>query len=198
VTLTTAASSGGARVSLSSSDIDVAKVPGSVMVAEGATQASFTVDTSSVAEPTPVTISASYAGVTVRATLTVTGPPLVPAFTVQSPAKGTGACVFGPKTDEADCGLDGSKSRGLIDLWVWTYTIGNNRLSHTSREAQSRLNIATKCAFFDGGRGGDGPGGGKYVQMNIELQVQDRAGTRSGVTSQPVRFYPNHLCGFNY
>jgi len=141
---------------------------------------------------------ASYGGLTMRATLTVTGPPLVPVFTVRSALKGNGACVFGPTTEDADCQLDGTGSKGFIDLWVWSYTIGNNRLTHTSREAQSRLKLATKCAFFEGGRGGDDPDGGRYVQMNIELQVQDRAGTRSGVTSQPVRFYPNHLCGFSY
>jgi len=133
-----------------------------------------------------------------RASLTVTGPPLVPVFTVRSALKGYGACVFGPTTEDADCQLDASGSKGFIDLYVWSYTIGTNRLTHTSREAESRLKIATKCAFFEGGRGGDDPGGGRYVQMNIELQVQDRAGSRSGVASQPVRFYPNHLCGFSY
>jgi hypothetical protein len=183
---------------LSSSNTAVAKVPSAVTVAEGATQASFSIDTSSVAEPSPVTILASYAGVTMRASLTVTGPALVPVFTVRSAVKGNGACVFGPSTEEADCQLDGRGSKGFIDLWVWSYTIGNNRLTHTSREAESRLKIATKCAFFEGGRGGDDADGGRYVQMNIELQVQDRAGIRSGVASQPVRFYPNHLCGFSY
>jgi hypothetical protein len=133
-----------------------------------------------------------------RASLTVTGPPLVPVYTVRSALKGNGACVFGPTTEDADCQLDASGSKGFIDLYVWSYTIGNNRLTHTSREAESRLKIATKCGFFEGGRGGDDPGGGRYVQMNIELQVQDRAGGRSGVASQPVRFYPNHLCGFSY
>jgi len=133
-----------------------------------------------------------------RASLTVTGPPLVPVYTVRSALKGNGACVFGPTTEDADCQLDASGSKGFIDLYVWSYTIGNNRLTHTSREAESRLKIATKCAFFEGGRGGDDPGGGRYVQMNIELQVQDRAGGRSAVASQPVRFYPNHLCGFSY
>jgi hypothetical protein len=115
-----------------------------------------------------------------------------------SPVKGAGACVFGPQTHEADCRLDATRSKGLVDLWVWSYSIGNNRLSHTSREAESRLDITSKCAFFNGGRGGDDPDGGRYVQMTIELQVQDRAGTRSRVVSQPVRFYPNRLCGFSY
>jgi hypothetical protein len=112
--------------------------------------------------------------------------------------KGSDACLFGPKTDEADCRLDGRPSRGLVDLWIWTYRIENNQLSHTSHEGESRLKIASKCAFFDGGRGGDDPDGGRFVHMTIELQVQDRSGARSAPISRAVRLYPNQLCGFRY
>src|SRR5205807_400960 len=46
-------------------------VPASVPVAAGASSATFTVSTSAVTASTPVTISASYAGVTKTASLTV-------------------------------------------------------------------------------------------------------------------------------
>jgi hypothetical protein len=77
-TLTSAAPSGGAVVTLSSSNTSVATVPASVTVAAGATSATFTVGTVSVAASTPATISGAYGGVTRTATLTVT-PPAAPA-----------------------------------------------------------------------------------------------------------------------
>jgi len=71
VTLTGTAPAGGVSVALSSSDTTVATVPASVTVPAGATSATFTVSTISVASATPVTISASAGGVTQTATLAV-------------------------------------------------------------------------------------------------------------------------------
>jgi hypothetical protein len=78
VTLTSAAPSGGAIVTLSSSNTSVATVPASVTVAAGATSVTFTVSTVSVSASTPATISGAYGGVTRSATLTV-APPAAPA-----------------------------------------------------------------------------------------------------------------------
>ena len=72
VTLTGGAPSGGAVVSLSSSS-SVATVPASVTVAAGATTATFSIGTISVAANQTPTISASFGGVTKSATLNVTG-----------------------------------------------------------------------------------------------------------------------------
>ncbi len=71
VTLSGPAPSGGAQVTLSSTNTAVASVPSSVTVAPGATSASFTVSTSAVAASTTITISASYGGATRSASLTV-------------------------------------------------------------------------------------------------------------------------------
>jgi hypothetical protein len=70
VTLTAAAPTGGAVVSLSD-DSPSAATPASVTVPAGATGADFTITTMSVTASTPVTISAVFAGVTRTATLTV-------------------------------------------------------------------------------------------------------------------------------
>jgi len=72
VTLSGAAPSGGAQVTLSSSNTAVARVPSSVTVAAGATSATFTVSTSAVAASTTVTISATYSGAAKSASLTIT------------------------------------------------------------------------------------------------------------------------------
>lgn len=72
VTLSAAAPSGGAVVSISSGNTSLATVPTSITIPAGATSASFTVSTKSVNSDATVTISASYAGATTSATLTIT------------------------------------------------------------------------------------------------------------------------------
>ena len=77
LTLSRPAPSGGALVSLTSSNPAAVSVPASVNIGAGATSASFTASTSIVTAPTKVTVRASYAGVTYPSTLTVM-PPLPP------------------------------------------------------------------------------------------------------------------------
>ena len=81
VTLSGPAPAGGAQVALSGNNTAAARVPSSVIVPAGATSATFTVSTSSVAASTTATISASYGGVSKSATLTVTpAPPPAPSL----------------------------------------------------------------------------------------------------------------------
>jgi hypothetical protein len=70
--LNTVAPPGGITVSLSSSNPALAAVPPSVTITPGTTnRPDFPITTAGVAAPTPVTISASYSGVTKTAVLTV-------------------------------------------------------------------------------------------------------------------------------
>ncbi|MEO7762223.1 MAG: hypothetical protein ABIS68_09975 [Casimicrobiaceae bacterium] len=71
VTLTAAAPTGGAAVSLSSSNTTLATVPASVVVAQSGTTATFTVATKAQKRNGSVTVSASYAGVVSTAALSV-------------------------------------------------------------------------------------------------------------------------------
>jgi hypothetical protein len=198
VTLTAGAPDSGALVTLSSSNSSAAKVPATVMVASGAVDARFIVEAATVGVSTPVTISASYAGVTRSASLTIRPPVVSAAFTVTSPTRGRGACVLGPSTGAADCVLDGSTSEGPVAQWVWSYRTAGSPIGHSATEANSTMNLATRCRFFDEGRGGTDQNGDRYVQMEIEMYVMDREGTRSASVRQPVRMYPNRLCGFSY
>jgi hypothetical protein len=75
VTLTAGAPSGGAVVSLTSSNGAVASTPSSVTIAAGATSATFPVTTTAVTSNTSVTLTAAYGGASRSATLTVTPPP---------------------------------------------------------------------------------------------------------------------------
>jgi hypothetical protein len=82
VALSGPAPSGGAQITLSSSNPGVASLPSSVTIAAGSASSTFTVSTSLVLSSTNVTISASYNGTTKQATLTVNPvlqpPPLPP------------------------------------------------------------------------------------------------------------------------
>jgi len=71
VKLSSPAPSGGAVVTLTSSNTAVATVPASVIVASGQTTATFMVTTNTVTSSTYLTISAGYAGKTRTAKLTV-------------------------------------------------------------------------------------------------------------------------------
>jgi Subtilase family len=75
VALSAPAPSGGAVVSLSSSDRALAALPAAVTIAAGATGASFAVTTSAVTASRAVSISATYAGVTQTGSLMVTAAP---------------------------------------------------------------------------------------------------------------------------
>ncbi|HEY6359829.1 MAG TPA: hypothetical protein VIX63_01930 [Vicinamibacterales bacterium] len=96
------------------------------------------------------------------------------------------------------CADGGASSIGPVERWSWRYWTVNTPLSHMATVANSTMNLATRCAFFDGARGGDGPNGDRYIQMEIELVVLDREGNRSAAVRKPVKMYPNRLCGFNY
>ncbi len=87
VTLSGAAPSGGAAVSLSENS-SATTVPASITVPAGATSANFTVTTASVTATTSATISAVFGGVTRTAALTVNPPaqPTPVAPTLVAPA----------------------------------------------------------------------------------------------------------------
>ena len=92
VTLTAGAPTGGAVVTLTSSNPAAADAPASVTVAAGATSATFSVTTTAVSANTSVTLSAAYSGVSRGATLTVTPvpPPASLSTLGLSPASVTG------------------------------------------------------------------------------------------------------------
>jgi hypothetical protein len=198
VTLTSLAPVGGVVVALSSTNPNVARVPTTVTVVAGASSATFAVLTSTVEATAGATIAASYAGVTREAALTVRPPTLTAAFTVRSPGRGVDACVLGREADEIDCDTDGTSSRGFLQRWHWRYWAGTSPLGHTTTEGLSKPRLTTGCRFLEGSRGGDNPDGSQYIQMTIELVVEDRTGARSAPVTRAVKLYPSRLCGFNY
>ena len=106
VTLDGDAPAGGVVVALSSSDPAVASVPSSITVAGGECSESFTIQTSSVATATAVTISASWGGTVSRAFTVWLGP----AYTIE--ALGTLAGAESVARAVNDAGLVTGSSRG--------------------------------------------------------------------------------------
>ncbi|MEA3214838.1 MAG: hypothetical protein QOJ19_994 [Acidimicrobiia bacterium] len=95
VTLSGGAPAAGATVSLASSNPAVASVPADVTVGAGSTAWGFTVTTASVSSTTPVTITATYNGVSRTAAVTVTAaapppPPPPPPQNVTVTVSATG------------------------------------------------------------------------------------------------------------
>ena len=91
VSLSVAAPTGGAVIALGSDPGNVATVPTSVTVPEGATSADFTVSTSPVTGAIEATIWGLYGGASASAVLTVTAPSLT-SFTL-NPALVTGGAA---------------------------------------------------------------------------------------------------------
>ncbi len=128
VTLSGAAPSGGAVVTLSSSNTSAARTPSSVMVAAGATSATFTVSTSAVAASTTVSISGTYGGVTRAASLTVVPapppPPTLASLTLDP------ANVFGGQSSTGTVTLSGPAPAGGAQV-----LLSSNNYNGTTRTA---------------------------------------------------------------
>ncbi|HKC57153.1 MAG TPA: hypothetical protein VKC35_13555, partial [Vicinamibacterales bacterium] len=196
VTLAAAAPDGGALVVLRSDNPTVAKVPAAVTVSPGSRNATFLVETSTVVVPTNVTITASYGGTSMTATLTVKPPALVASFAVRSRTRGLGACGVDSSTLDLDCVFDASASQGFIGTYLWTHTMGPTTQRQTAAAPNAVVSPqGASCALYQQGTGGDDSNGDRYLRMEVTLQVRDGAGVVSDVVRQPVRVYPNRQCG---
>jgi hypothetical protein len=111
VTLSGPAPSGGALVTLSSSNTAATRVPSSVTVPAGATNATFTVSTSAVTASTAVTISAAYGGVTRTASITVAPAP-PPAVTLSSLTLSPTSVIGGTQSSTGTVTLSGPAPSG--------------------------------------------------------------------------------------
>jgi hypothetical protein len=126
-------------------------------------------------------------------------PALTAVYSVTSPQKGADACVLGPESDEMDCVLDAKGSTGFIDRWTWRYwTVEGSPLGHTTTDPQTKPSLTNRCTFFQNSGTAIDAQGNRYIQMTIELVVQDRLGTRSNPVQRAIRMYPNRLCGYSY
>jgi hypothetical protein len=150
-TLSAAAPSGGAVVTLSSSNTGAATVPPSVTVAAGATSATFAAATSGVSASTGVTIAATLNGVTKSATLTVTPPasqpppPQTATLTVTASGRGGERVLSSPSGISVATGSTGS---GTFAVGTSVrLTVSNGRDAIWSGACSSGGNKTSSCTF---------------------------------------------------
>jgi hypothetical protein len=109
VTLSGPAPSGGAQVTLSSSNTAAARVPSSVTVAAGVTSATFAVSTSAVGSSTSVGISGTYGGTSQTASLTVMP---IPSSTLSSLTLNPSSVIGGAQFSTGTVTLSGPAPTG--------------------------------------------------------------------------------------
>ena len=192
VTLSAPAPPGGATVSLESSNLDIVKVPSSVVVAAGQIRNTFVVASTTIRFPTPATIEARYAGVGLKATITVGPPELTAVFSVTSDSRGADICVIvatGAGGTRMDCVLDAKESRGFPSRYRWTMRNGDKSVSWQSSDSNTRP--AVDCSVLDGGTLSNGS-----FQIVFELIVTNEEVGQSGITSKSAQFFPEGRCSY--
>jgi hypothetical protein len=163
-----------------------------ISVAAGETTNSFSIDTSTVRDPTTVRISARYESVTMTAELTVLPPPLEAQFRVVSALRGDDACVIVTAAGGMDCVFDASRSTGFPSVYRWTLTVAGKDLTLNMPEGSATFVPATDCNFLSGGNiSSDGE-----VAMLVVLRVEDRQGNVSSGVQRIIDLVPNGMCGY--
>jgi hypothetical protein len=146
VTLTAAAPTGGAAISLSSSS-GAATVPGSVTIPAGATSVAFQISTAIVTTSTAVTISGAYNGVTRSATLTVAPqtPTTTATLTVTATGRSGERITSSPAGINVSVGSTGSAS--FATGTSITLSVSNGREAIWSGACSSGGNKRRTCTF---------------------------------------------------
>ena len=188
VRLTAAAPSGGATVTLSSNNTDVARVASNVTVPAGSTSTTVNIDVTTVETNTTVTITGVYSGVTRTGQFVVTPTPVEARFVLTSQSKGVNACVVDEPDGHLDCEFDASGSFGSIAQYLWRLTIAEDNFDQNKSEAKTSL--SPPCSFLlKGTKDSDGA-----VAMTVELRVLGRNGTTSATVSRAAKLYRGDFC----
>jgi hypothetical protein len=144
-TLASPAGSGGAVVTLTSSNTSAATVPASVTVAAGATSATFTVSAAPVTAAASATISGVSGGVTRSAVLTVTPPAQTATLTVTATGKSGNTVSSSPAGISVAVGS--SKSAPFTTGTAITLSVSNGRDAIWSGGCSSGGNKTKTCTF---------------------------------------------------
>jgi hypothetical protein len=146
-TLNTAAPSGGAVVTLTSSNPAAGTAPASVTVPAGATSATFGITTSAVTSSTSVTITGAYGGASRSATLTVNPPAATGSSTLTVTASGRSGerITSSPAGISVSVGSTGTAS--FANGTSITLSVSNGREAVWSGACSSGGNKSKTCTF---------------------------------------------------
>jgi hypothetical protein len=195
VTLTGAAEVGGALVALSSTD--PATVPSAVIVPHGVQSAAFEVSTRAVDGTTAATVTATYAGVSRSATLSImaVAPPAVAiAHFGVSGTSGSDTCVLADNGNSLNCTFDGSTSTapGTIVAWNWSYSVATTMVHTTSGPVLTMP--AANCGLLPAP---PLPLGATSFPLTVRLTIRDSLGNVSAErVNTGARILPHGMCGF--
>jgi hypothetical protein len=167
VFLSGAAPSGGAVVTLSTSNAGAAQVPGTVTVPAGQSSRSFTITTSTVSANTPVTITGIYGGLSRSATITVLA---------GSSTSNTG--LLSPGANAADSGGDGNgfqggAANGHGDDTASAIDTDSGTTSSTSCTSSGR----DKHRFFDYGIALPSGATVRGIEVRLDARVDSTSGS---------------------
>jgi hypothetical protein len=189
--LSSAAPAGGALVTLSAED--PATVPATVLVAAGSATLKFAVTTHSVHSASQARITATYAGASVSATLTVTPPAAAIASFGVTGATETDTCALTSGGAALDCTFNGSTSTapGTITAWDWTYGAASTRSQTTS--GPMLTNPPFSCNLLPSAP----TPAGASLSMTVKLVVHDSLGNVSAESVHTdIRLLPQGACGY--
>jgi hypothetical protein len=195
VTLASPAPSSGVVVALSGND--PVTVPASVTVPGGSSTATFTVSTRAVAGTIPASITATYAGKSVSASVAVT-PIVITTADANFGVSGTSlsdTCRLINSGANMECTFDGSTSvaPGTIIAWNWSYTVGVTTITQTTTGPILSMPGAS-CGFVPAP---PIPAGTTSFPLTVRLTIQDNLGNVSApAVDSGARLLPEGSCGF--
>jgi hypothetical protein len=142
----------------------------------------------------PATITGSYGGAQVTATLSVTRPTVATAsFGVTGPSL-TDTCELSNGGNTLNCTFNGSTSTapGRIVAWDWSWGVATTLTQTTTGPELTQADV--NCSLLPPP---PFPPGEPWFTMTVTLKIHDELGNVSAeATNRGVRLLPHGNCGF--
>ena len=138
-----------------------------------------------------------YQNIGINQILRVTVAPPVARFTVTG-NRGENACTINSgelDTASSICRADATASSGNIVYWRYTYSFGSATDVYIATDKMAAVDPPSGCSFL-AGRSTSSDDVGTYIQMGVELVVEDRDGARSSPASKTIKVYTNGSCSY--
>lgn len=94
---------------------------------------------------------------------------------------------------QLDCRLDARASEGRLIKYYWELEVREKIRNERTEVTYSEID--TTCKFVEDATSST-DSNGKYVNMSVRLEVEDRDGTRSNPVTRTIKLYTSGNCGF--
>jgi len=194
VTLNGPAPNGGAAVTLAGTGPII--IASSVVVPAGATSAMFTFSTKTGTGATSATITATYGGASMSATMTIARPTVATArFGVTGPTE-TDTCEMSSDGRTLNCTFNASTSSapGNIVSYEWTFSAAGGQAFVQTTTSAALTNPTVDCSIMPAP---PMPAGVTAWPFNVALTIRDDRGNVANASNGGgARLLPMHACGF--